>query len=186
MCLRAYSVVSDTLLPQNSPPGSFVHGISQAKILEWVTIFSYQGSSRPWDRTYISSIRQADSLPLSRLGNPKLWDISRQTFPPCLSISYFPTYYGRLFANMIQMLRINPLIPAITTQRLPSIGFFSASYVRVHSHVDNNNATFRHQASDNKNKDEYGKGRRSFCLPTLWESKYEDHPCRGTSPGWRG
>ena len=144
------------------------------------------GSSRPWDRTYISSIRQADSLPLSHLGNPKLWDISRQTFPPCLSISYFPTYYGRLFANMIQMLRINPLIPAITTQRLPSIGFFSASYVRVHSHVDNNNATFRHQASDNKNEDEYGKGRRSFCLPTLWESKYEDHPCRGTSPGWRG
>ena len=72
---------------------------------------------------------------------------------------------------MIHMLRINPLIPAITTQRLPSIGFFSASYVWVHSHIGNNNATFRHQASDNKNEEEYGKGRRSFYLPTLWESK---------------
>ena len=30
-----------------SPPGSSVHGISQAKILEWVAIFSSRGSSQP-------------------------------------------------------------------------------------------------------------------------------------------
>ena len=30
-----------------SPPGSSVHGISQAKILEWVAISSSRGSSRP-------------------------------------------------------------------------------------------------------------------------------------------
>ena len=39
-----------------SPPGSSVHGIFQARILEWVTISSSQGSSRPRDRTHISCI----------------------------------------------------------------------------------------------------------------------------------
>ena len=32
-----------------SPPGSSVHGISHARILEWVAIFSSRGSSRPGD-----------------------------------------------------------------------------------------------------------------------------------------
>ena len=30
-----------------NPPGSSVHGISQARILEWVAISSCRGSSRP-------------------------------------------------------------------------------------------------------------------------------------------
>ena len=37
-----------------SPPGSFVHQISQARILEWVAISSSRGSSRPRDWTCIS------------------------------------------------------------------------------------------------------------------------------------
>ena len=32
-----------------SPPGSFVHGILQARILEWVAMSSSRGSSRPRD-----------------------------------------------------------------------------------------------------------------------------------------
>ena len=39
-----------------SPPGSFVHGILQARILEWVVIPSSGGSSRPKDGTHISYI----------------------------------------------------------------------------------------------------------------------------------
>ena len=39
-----------------SPPGSSVHGISQARILEWVTISSSRGSSRPRDWTRISYV----------------------------------------------------------------------------------------------------------------------------------
>ena len=35
------------------PPGSSVHGISQARILEWVAISSSRGSSRPRDWTDI-------------------------------------------------------------------------------------------------------------------------------------
>ena len=34
-----------------SPPGSYVHGILQARILEWVTIPSSRGSSQPRDQT---------------------------------------------------------------------------------------------------------------------------------------
>ena len=37
-----------------SPQGSFAHGISQARILEWVVIFSSNGFSEPRDRTCIS------------------------------------------------------------------------------------------------------------------------------------
>ena len=39
-----------------SPPGSSVHGISQAGILEWVAISSSRGSSRPRDQTCISCV----------------------------------------------------------------------------------------------------------------------------------
>ena len=39
-----------------SPPGFSVHGILQARILEWVAIPFSRGSSRPRDRTLISFI----------------------------------------------------------------------------------------------------------------------------------
>ena len=39
-----------------SPPGSSVHGISQARILEWVAIAFSRGSSQPRDQTCISYI----------------------------------------------------------------------------------------------------------------------------------
>ena len=43
--------------PMNcSPPGSSVHGLLQARILEWVTMSSSRGSSQPRDQTCISSI----------------------------------------------------------------------------------------------------------------------------------
>ena len=39
-----------------SPPGSFVHGILQARILEWVAISFSRGSSQPRDQTRVSHI----------------------------------------------------------------------------------------------------------------------------------
>ena len=42
--------------PDCSPPGSSVHGISQARILKWVAISSSRGSSQPRDQTLISDI----------------------------------------------------------------------------------------------------------------------------------
>ena len=40
----------------SSPPGSSVHGILQARILEWVAISFSRGSSQPRDGTCISCI----------------------------------------------------------------------------------------------------------------------------------
>ena len=50
-----------------SPPDSSVHGISQARNLEWVAISSFKGSSQPRDRICISCISciGRQSLPLS-------------------------------------------------------------------------------------------------------------------------
>ena len=39
-----------------SPPGSSVHGIFQARILEWVAISCFRGSSRPRDQTQVSHV----------------------------------------------------------------------------------------------------------------------------------
>ena len=54
--------------------GSFVHGILQARILEWVAIFFYRGSSQPRDRTCASCLLywQAGSWPLAPGGKPFL------------------------------------------------------------------------------------------------------------------
>ena len=50
----------------SSPPGSSVPGILQARTLEWVSISSSRGSSRPRDRTRVCSpASQVDSFPLS-------------------------------------------------------------------------------------------------------------------------
>ena len=42
-----------------SPPGSFVYGILQARILEWVAMLSSRGSSQPRDQTHISCITKS-------------------------------------------------------------------------------------------------------------------------------
>ena len=40
----------------HSLPGSAVHGIFQARVLEWVAVSFSRGSSRPRDQTQVSSI----------------------------------------------------------------------------------------------------------------------------------
>ena len=40
----------------SSPAGSPIPGILQARILEWVAISFFRGSSQPWDRTWVSCI----------------------------------------------------------------------------------------------------------------------------------
>ena len=49
--------------------GSSVHGILQARILEWVAVSFSRGSSWPRYRTQVCSL--ADSLPLSHEGSPQ-------------------------------------------------------------------------------------------------------------------
>ena len=53
-----------------SPPGSTVHGILRARILEWVAMPSSKGSSRPRDWTHIYLHWQTGSLPLAAPRKP--------------------------------------------------------------------------------------------------------------------
>ena len=70
--LQLYSPLCDPM--DYSPPGSSVHGIFQARILEWVNMPSSTGSSWPKDWTHISSasfLWQGGSLPPASPGKPQ-------------------------------------------------------------------------------------------------------------------
>ena len=55
-----------------SLPGSSVHGILQARMLEWVAMPSSRGSSRSWEpASPASPALQTDSLPLSHWRRPE-------------------------------------------------------------------------------------------------------------------
>ena len=59
MCVCVHSAIQLCLFAAPgdcSPPGSSVHGIEWARILEWVAMPSSRRSSQPRDRTWVSSI----------------------------------------------------------------------------------------------------------------------------------
>ena len=59
-----------------SLPGFSVHGILQARVLEWVAMLSSMGSSQPRDQTkvsYISCIGRRVLYLLSHQGSPMEW-----------------------------------------------------------------------------------------------------------------
>ena len=57
VCVLVTSVMSDSLWPMDcSPPGSTVHGVFLARILEWVAMPSSRGPSQTRDQTCISCI----------------------------------------------------------------------------------------------------------------------------------
>ena len=90
LCIRAGSLQSCLTLcnPLDySLPGSYVHGILQARILEWVAMPSSRGSSLPRDRTHISYVSYIARRLLycyCHLGDP--FNISYDCFQIC---SYF-------------------------------------------------------------------------------------------------
>ena len=51
---QSYPSLCDPM--DHSPPGSSVHGILQARTLEWVAMPPCGGSSRPRDRTHVSYV----------------------------------------------------------------------------------------------------------------------------------
>ena len=56
MCLVTQSFPALCNPMECSPPGSSVHGILQARILEWVTMPSSRGSSQPRDQARVSHV----------------------------------------------------------------------------------------------------------------------------------
>ena len=67
---ESHSVVSDCDPMDCSPPGSSVHGILQARILEWVAISSSWGSSRTRDQICVSCTGRRILYHLSPQGSP--------------------------------------------------------------------------------------------------------------------
>ena len=88
------SVMSNSLQFHDcSLPSSYVHGILQARILEWVAIPFSRGTSQPRDRTQ-SPILQADSLPSEPRGKPHVVEVKsfccHLSLPPQLvKVVYF-------------------------------------------------------------------------------------------------
>ena len=73
-----------------SPPGSSVHGISQARILESVAISFSRGFTQPRDQSHISCIgRQV----LYHLGHPSLL-VSKDHYS--INLSHFPTLLSKV------------------------------------------------------------------------------------------
>ena len=70
MCvLVAQSCLTLCNLVDGSLPGSSVHGILKARIVEWVAISFSRGSSQSRDRTQFPAL-QADCLPSESPGKP--------------------------------------------------------------------------------------------------------------------
>ena len=63
-----------------SPPGSPLHGILQARILEWVAISSSRGSSRPRDWTCVSCISGIDGRVLYHGATWQAWNSKLRAF----------------------------------------------------------------------------------------------------------
>ena len=61
-----------------SPPGASVHGIFQARLLEWGTIPFSRGSSRPRDRTRVSCTDRRILYLLSHQRSPQLFHARSQ------------------------------------------------------------------------------------------------------------
>ena len=70
----------------SSLPGSSVHGILQARILEWIAMPSSRGSSQPRDQTQVSHVA-VTSLPSEPPGKPKNTRVGN----PSLLQRIFPT-----------------------------------------------------------------------------------------------
>ena len=67
------SGVSKCDLMDCSPPGSSVHGILQATVLEWVAIYFSRGSSRPKDWTQVCIAGRLFTVCTSELLYALLW-----------------------------------------------------------------------------------------------------------------
>ena len=85
-----------------SPPGSSVHGISQARILEQMAISSSKGSSWPRDQT---PSLQADSLPLSHEGSPNPSILELNIW---LAKKFIPVFHKMLWKTEMNFL-VNPI-----------------------------------------------------------------------------
>ena len=82
--------------------GSYVHGIFQARVLEWIAISFSRGSSQPRNRTRVSHLAGQTLCRLSHQGSPKLlkvmsnqWCNTRLEKPSCTSKPWKDTWWPK-------------------------------------------------------------------------------------------
>ena len=79
-----------------SPPGSSVHGIIQARILEWVAISFSRGSSWTRDRTQVSCIAgRCFTVWATREPHQNLQDVAKTTLRKICNIKEFYCLKGK-------------------------------------------------------------------------------------------
>ena len=74
-----------------SPPSSSIHGILQARILEWIAISFSKGSSQPRDRTHVSRIVDRHFT---------VWANVADTVHPCFNGILPQSYFSLFFKHM--------------------------------------------------------------------------------------
>ena len=97
-----------------SPPGSSVHGIFQARILEWLAISSFRISSQPRDQTCVSCISCTGRWILYHCATLGSWVYSNLNKSPegeAITVWFFPQEFFPRFWKYLQH--------RYTVQRLP-------------------------------------------------------------------
>ena len=92
-----------------SPPGSSVHGILQARILEWVAMPSSSGSSQPRNQTPVScgSCTAGGFFTAEPLGKPKGCKVPPKEIHLKSLETVRVTLLGkRVFADLVQNLKV--------------------------------------------------------------------------------
>ena len=70
--VKSLSCVRFFVTPQTSLPGSSVHWIIQARVLEWVAISFSRVSSQLWDQTHISCLAGGFFFTTETPGKPRM------------------------------------------------------------------------------------------------------------------
>ena len=114
----------------SSPPDSSVHGIFQARILEWVAISYCRASSQPRDQTRVSCIScigRQDSLPLATSGKPTLKVI--KYFKGTSLNSMFSTSYCSISLIPLQQLLLEHYLSSVSNSFPHTVSWTSVSQV---------------------------------------------------------
>ena len=117
VCVPHHSGILTLLWPVNcSPPGSFIHGISQARLLEQVAISFSRGLPKLMPLS--SPALQTDSLPLAPPGKPLFSYLCCSDTQSCLTLCDpmdcstpgFPVYH--ISQSLLKFMSIDSVMPS--------------------------------------------------------------------------
>ena len=107
-----------------NPPSSSVHGISQARMLEWVAISFSRGSSRPRDGTYVSHIDKQVLYFLSHQENPFRRNRRHKMLPVKVENKYKDLIYEQEETNRRKSLRKRNLLYMLHIKHIQLLLYF--------------------------------------------------------------